>query len=572
MHLPDLRLATFAGAAVALASGLALATLGAALLDGGGSAETLFLARWSTAVLLPAALALPAAAGELALGALGVQLAAWLLPAGAQRGAAVALALGAALALVMAARLRPAESTLRSPCLPLLALALGFFFASGALLRPRPAELLLGVAAPALLAGFAAASLAVARGAPGLVAAGAAVVAGAGPGWEVAAALAALAVGEQARLGRLRWPVTLVLLGAAALPLRDQPAVAAAVALAGAALATDRATLRLAAGAVAVAPLAFAPLHPSQPFLVLALAPAVLVATSRLAASGTRREVSPSLAGLGCALAVALAAGASALPAAVALALLVAPPQGAVLRLQAAWTGWLLAAAALVAAYPWLRPAPLASALALWRLPRTPALPDAWPLLLPAVALAAAARLARFATRPDASPRWLAPTLPVAALLAAWLASPAEMLHAGAPLVLDAERAAWSTAPGSPRPGRLTAIAIEAALSHSDTLPRGTTVATLHVVYADGRREEHPLRTAHELDEWAARRDDVAARLGPSAPAWASWVPPGGEFFAQRYRARVPLSGHDATAIELRLAAALPAPVSLALYRVEVER
>ena len=207
-----------------------------------------------------------------------------------------------------------------------------------------------------------------------------------------------------------------------------------------------------------------------------------------------------------------------------------------------------------------------------WRMLVDGGPPDTWPLLLPAVALAAAAGLARLATRPDASPRWLAPTLPVVALFAAWLASPVETLHAGGPVLLDAERAAWSTAPGSPRPGRLTAVAIEAALSHSDTLPRGTAVATLHVVYADGRREEHPLRTAHELDEWAARRDDVAARLGPSAPAWASWVPPGGEFFAQRYRARVPLSGRDATAIELRLAAALPAPVSLALYRVEVQR
>jgi hypothetical protein len=450
------------------------------------------------------------------------------------------------------------------PTLSLLALALAALFSPASLLRPEAGELLLGVAAPALLAGLAAASLTGARGALGLVASAVAITAGAGPGWTAATALAALAVGEQTRLGRLRLPVALPLLVCAALPLRDQPLAAAAVVAAGAALATDRPALRLAAGGLIAALLAVAPAHPVEPLLVLALVPAVLLA----AWPAPGRPA--ALTGLACALLVALVGGDAALPAAATLALLVAPPAGTSLRLQASWSTWLLAATALAAAYPWLHRTPLASALTLWGLPTT-GLPAGWPLLAPTLAFAAAVGLLRLATRRHPPrERWLTPVLPVAALLLVGLASPVEPLLGGEPVVLGADRPAWSTVPGPGGP--LHAVAIDAALSNSSSLPRGTTVAVVRLSFADGRSEERPLRTGLELDEWAARRSDVARRLGATAPGWVSWVPPGGEFFAQRYRARLAVTGGRPTAVEIRRLDTLPAPVTLALYRVEAAR
>ena len=256
------------------------------------------------------------------------------------------------------------------------------------------------------------------------------------------------------------------------------------------------------------------------------------------------------------------------------LALLLCPPAGTALRLQGAWTGWLLAATALAAGYPWLRADPLSSALSLWGLDPAPGAPTGalvspW-LLAPAVTLGLASAAFRLAGRhAERAIRWLPPVLPVAALVLVGVCAPTERLLGGAPVVLGVERPAWSIRPAA---GALRSVAVDAALSNSTGLPRGTPVAWVRVRSAGGRVEELPLRSGIELDEWAARRPDVARALGATPPAWTSWIPPGGGFFAQRYRARLELPGNDASEIEVRLAGDLPESLSLALYHLEVAR
>jgi hypothetical protein len=184
---------------------------------------------------------------------------------------------------------------------------------------------------------------------------------------------------------------------------------------AGLGLATERVALRLViAGTLLAVLLRFGSADLVALALLVALAPAAPLSSP----AGADRW--RALSGLAAAALVALVPGSAALAAAVGLALLVCPPNGPALRLQAGWTGWLLAAVALAASYPWLRPEPLTSALALWGLRATPGGAfDGW-LLAPVVGLGLTLALLRVTGRTTADTlRWLSPLLPAALLLSA---------------------------------------------------------------------------------------------------------------------------------------------------------
>lgn len=98
---------------------------------------------------------------------------------------------------------------------------------------------------------------------------------------------------------------------------------------------------------------------------------------------------------------------------------------------------------------------------------------------------------------------------------------------------------------------------------------------------AGGRVADWPLVGGDATAEWAAARPDVQALEGFRAPpAWSRYVPPGGGFFANRYRAHLPLDGErEIATIEVRLETPGgvdgprdAAPWDLHLVRVELRR
>ncbi len=188
-----------ARAAVPAAGLAAMAALAAHEVDPIAGAEGGYLAVVAAAVLAPVAFLAPAPAWEVGLGAVLATAAAWALPAGPGRGAAVALVLVAALAVAAGRRLARSAGALPLAVTVPLALGLQALLRSDLLLRPR------GMRAFALLlalplAGAVATSLLSRRhGRRAAVAAGLALAAT--PGWTIATtlALAALAGGDEIR-------------------------------------------------------------------------------------------------------------------------------------------------------------------------------------------------------------------------------------------------------------------------------------------------------------------------------------------------------------------------------------
>ena len=254
-----------------------------------------------------------------------------------------------------------------------------------------------------------------------------------------------------------------------------------------------------------------------------------------------------------------------------------------VLILQGLWSGGLLLAAAVLAAYPWLRPRPLDAALAAAGLD-----PFGWhPVWVAAVAfllaaLPSPARLARRGGRaPDAlaGPREYAGTAVfVAFVLAAPpfptslgrtpVGSPGVLLTAAAPRVvvaLDGRRhephgvaaparqtptataaataptaaSAAASAPAEPRTAAVEELVLDGNLVHAAGLADGTPVATVTLLAHGAPVATWQVAAGDDLAEWAARRSDVAPLVAHRAPPpWVSWVAPGGGYFGQTYRAR----------------------------------
>jgi hypothetical protein len=270
----------------------------------------------------------------------------------------------------------------------------------------------------------------------------------------------------------------------------------------------------------------------------------------------------------------------SALAAPLALAALALPAAGAAAGLAAIWSTALLLGTALLASYPWLRQDPLGDALALLGTGAGPALAVAigGAALLMVGAIELVLRRLPAATRLPAGQRAsakagrLAAVAAGAAMFAAvvgpQLAAPGvALLGGGNAVLLDHGNPSWHTGVG---PQRWRGLALQTSLIHGAGLAGGTPVARIRLIGTGTAPLELQLRAGDDTGEWAARRPDVAAiaRLHPPRP-WLAWV--AGDFFGQRYRARLPLPrGASFARLEIDLAAGLPPDTGVALYQVEL--
>lgn len=587
---------------------LAMASLAAYQVDPLAAAETAYLALAAGAVLVAAAGVAPRSGACAWLGTALVVTVVWALPAGAARGAA-ALALAAAtLTLAAFGRRGPEPARALLAPGPAVALAVGLqallrggeLLGSGSLLRTA----VVFVAFPA--AGAAALIvLGRLRGPGRALLAGAAVLA-LGPGFRPATltALAALAAGPvllakvdaRDRTWAGRPAARLAALALLAAPFAWAPRAAGVAAAAGFALGLApgpeaeaggrgfAAGLRAgwASALVGAAALALAALAPGRgPAESLGLAALVPLAVPALALAGGRRW-GVALAALALALAAGRAVavdGALAAPGALAAFALPEPRGGwrpaIPLRVQAAWSCALLGLAALLGAYPWLRPDPLAAALGLLGLPVT-----WWSALAVMAAAALLVVAASVAYGPAGSPE-RGRTEPLAALTAglvfalliAGLPAAGSPLLAGQALVLDREHPGWSVAvPASGRAAgsRSLTLVLDSALANAAGLPRGTPVATVRLRSRRGPDRVRTLRLGEETGEWAADRPDLAGRAAAAPAPWLSWVAAEGRYFGRRYRAVVRLvPAGKPEILEVALRPDLPPDVALTLFQVE---
>ena len=239
---------------------------------------------------------------------------------------------------------------------------------------------------------------------------------------------------------------------------------------------------------------------------------------------------------------------------------------------QAAWSSVLAIVVAILAAYPWLRAEALADAAALL------GLGDGWraaltTLLLLAAAATAAILLAR-SRRRATTPAQLAPLALVVLLVPlALLAHPPVEASpiARQPIDLDGRSPAWSARLDAP--ARVAALVLDSSLSNAAAIAPGTVIAEVRLATGAGEITV-PVRAGIDTGEWAARRPDVAAIAGFTAPEpYLHWVDAGRAFFGQRYRARLRLDQPaTATAVEVRLAPGIAPDVVLTLFHLELVR
>jgi hypothetical protein len=392
-----------------------------------------------------------------------------------------------------------------------------------------------------------------------------------------------------------------------------RPGLAAAVALPLAAVARGAAAAGLALPGVLGA-------HASWREGGLALAWLVMLAPTALLALRQRR--SGALLGTAALLAFAVPwlPDRSALAAPLVLAALALPATGAAAGIAALWSAAVLLGTALLAAYPWLRPDPLGDAagllgaapgpalaaaiggaalllglgvdLALRRTAaaggagapgpgppgassRQPAEPDPREVGAPFPTQAAwdawQGSLARVlaAARSAQAGAWAAGAVLFTALAGPLLVSPGgSLITAGDTVLLDRSHPSWQADLG---PRRSRTLVLESSMVNAADLAGGTPVARVRLLGTGTAPVEILLRAGVDTGEWAARRPDVAATAHLRAPRpWVAWV--AGDFFGQRYRARLPLPGSGSFArLQIELAAGLPPATGLALHQVEVE-
>ncbi len=598
---------------------LAMLSLAAWQRDPMAAAETAYLALAAGAVLVAAAGVAPRSGAHGGLGAALVVTAVWALPAGPARGAA-ALALAAGTLAVAAFGRRgpaPARELLAPRAAVALAIGLqallrgGDLLGTGSLLRTAAVF----VAFPAV---GAAALIVLGRlqGPSRALLAGAALLA-LGPGFRPATltALVALAAAPVA-LGRVpgwtRPGARIAALALLAAPFAWDPRAAGVAAAAGLALALapgrdpegeEPGFARSFRGGwapalVGAAALALAALAPGRGFAEsLELAALVPLAVPALALAGGRRW-GVALA----ALALALAAGRAvavegALAAAGALAAFALPEPGGSRRpaasvrvrapvqvqvqVQAVWSCFLLGLTALLSAFPWLRPEPLAAALGLLGLPVT--WWSALAVMVAAATLGVAAGVAHGRAgaadrdRPGAPLAGLTAAV-VLALLIASLPAAGSPLLAGEALVLDRDQPRWAVelsaagqAAARMTDGRHFRLVLDSALANAAGLPHGTPVATVRLRSARGPDRVWTLRLGEETEEWAAARPGLALGRPASAVPWLSWVAADGLFFGRRYRTVLRLAAPGRPELlEVALRPDLPPEVALTLFQVEV--
>jgi hypothetical protein len=117
--------------------------------------------------------------------------------------------------------------------------------------------------------------------------------------------------------------------------------------------------------------------------------------------------------------------------------------------------------------------------------------------------------------------------------------------------------------------GPVSSLVLESALSNGAPLADGTPVAVIRLTDAEGRSAERTIRAGMDTGEWAARRGDVlqTARLHSPEP-WITWI--AGDFLAQRYRCRWGVPPGRYTRMRIELSPGLPRNVSLAVHQVEI--
>lgn len=547
-------LVAFLVALLAWSGGWRLATARTAL-DGEGAAGT-----WGPAAPDPASgRAEVAPRDDGATPASGLPTAAARRPGGGSEGIAV---------LSLAAALVP------------LAVALQVLFRSGRLLgvAPDPRSLVVLLAWPAA-AGLAVALLARRHGLGGALLAGAtAILITGGLDRASVVALAALAAGELLRrpfgasaTGRWGWRLCAVLVLAAPFAWQIRIpglALAAAVLLAW----PVRGALPVMAAGVAAAllfPLHGWPRSLDSLGMALLLLPVLPVGLAARVAGARRRKSASRRAGDGAptpgaagvhsstlaawllplaALVLAVVAvrsapgGALAAPLAL-LALVLFPPRrekdgetvaGRALAVQGLWSGALLAATVVAAAYPWLRHRPSRAVLEAVGLEASGAAPLA--VAAGASLLVVAAVLVPGGSRLRARGALLAGVLLLAVLLGqgpgtTLLGNPGVLLSTDEPRV---ELAATSaTEEGMP----LSQLAVFGSLAHAAMVADGTPVARVGLMRGEAEVASWTLRAGEDLAEWAARRPDVAAELAHRPPSpWSTWVA-GDDLYGQTYRA-----------------------------------
>ena len=608
--------------AAPLAGMVAMAALAAGLSDPTAAAETGFLA-FATGIVLLASGAVAAGATVPLLGTAAVVALTWIVPAGPARGFLVEAT--AALALMLAALDRSAgQGGLAALLRPVPALGLAFglqaLLRADELLAPPSATWALVVyAALPTLGALAALALARLDGpAPAALAAAAVLVLG--PGFRpatvtalVALAAATVLLGERGTLERLlsgaptvstpsprwldlspagpagRWLRPLARLGAALLlvaPVSWSPSAAFVSILAGVAFALRRRlwAAPLCSGVAVAGAWAATLAWGGRPLAEAALLAAVVPLTvPALSWPGRGRSERVGLSATALVLAVAAAImvpvdGALAAPGALAAAAVAVEArdpesrrQGAprpATTLQGIWSTLLLTGAALAGAYPWLRPAPLATVLAVL------GIPAGWVGASLVVALAlvviGAASGAAALWPSSRAPRWSAAAAGSLAALALLLQVPGtgvELVRDGAPVVLAGSERTWSASldgggsaatglarslagPSSGSAGSIApagtpvrAIVLDSALGNAAELPPGTPVATLALRWVDRPERIWTLRAGEETGEWAADRTRRQGEAQPVIPApWRSWIPGESPFFGHRYRTELRLT------------------------------
>jgi len=538
----------------------------------GGTLEGIYLAVLAVAVLLPAGWLAPEPAGELGLGALLATAGVWALPPGPGRGAAVVLVLAATLAVAAARRLMARSLTDAAPLSPgvtiPLALGLQVLLRGELLLAPAlTVRLLVALLVLPVASALAVTLLARRHGAVlSLIAAGTALTLA--PGFNVATTLALVALAAGDAFGRkdLAWPERAAALAVVLAPIAWQPRFGMLVAVCGLALAWPRLGLVLAVVAAAGMEISLKkPLNVAifQLCALPLLVPAILIPE--------RRQIWNVVAA---ALLVATA------PLAPSLSTLAAPLGLAALSLrrdlaftvpQRVWTGALLGGTALLASYPWLRRAPMTTALSLLGLMPGPPLA----IGIAAVVLTLAALglwMGRSWSEPLRTARLagLSGACLILALLQGLPTAGTPLLTPQVPVELDSGHPVWESKPLPPSLP-VASVVVESYLANGAGLPRGAPVAIVKLVNAAGQSVDWTLRAGDDTGEWAARRPDVANDGQPAPAAWVSWVADG--FFAQRYRSRFQLDRPESfTSLRIERAPGVQPNLTVAVYQVELRR
>jgi hypothetical protein len=254
---------------------------------------------------------------------------------------------------------------------------------------------------------------------------------------------------------------------------------------------------------------------------------------------------------------------------AVVLAATVAGARPVWARLQAVWIGILAGAAALLAAYPWMRTDPLHEAIALLGLGG-----GGWLAVVVVFVLFAVAAFAAWLGTVGERRAKLAPRILIA------LVAPLALLRhdgtsalpiAGQPIELTTPSAVWSEVLEAP--ARVSAVTLDSALSNAAAVAPGTVVAEI-VLRGDAGALVLPVLAGVDTGEWAARRPDVAGHAGFAAPpAYLHWVDAGGRFFGQRYRARHAVEPEvEVSSVEVRLASGVRDDLVLTLFQLRLSR